>query len=53
MFETNFNPNGFIAPKTKQEYIALLDEAIRMADELADMWSATFKPVEQARALTA
>lgn len=39
MTNMKFNPYGFIAPKTKQDYIALLDEAIRMSDELASMWN--------------
>lgn len=42
MNEMNFNPYGFIAPKTKQEYIALLDEAIRMGKELNAMWDEAF-----------
>jgi hypothetical protein len=43
----NFNLTGFIAPKTKQEYIALLDEAIRMGDELSDMWADAFDAAKQ------
>lgn len=42
MNEMNFNPYGFIAPQTKQEYIALLDEAIRMGQELSAMWDDAF-----------
>lgn len=36
MKDLNFNIYGLAAPKTPLEYIALLDEAIRMADEMAD-----------------
>lgn len=32
----NLNISNFIAPKSKTEYIQLLDEAIRTADELND-----------------
>ncbi|MFC3863710.1 hypothetical protein [Alcaligenes aquatilis] len=43
----NFNLNGFIAPKTKQEYIALLDEAILMGQELNKMWETSFSYTRQ------
>ncbi|WP_374697277.1 hypothetical protein LQZ44_11900 [Alcaligenes nematophilus] len=43
----NFNPYGFIAPKTKQEYIALLDEAILMGQELNRMWETSFSYAQQ------
>lgn len=42
MEKMKFDPNGFIAPKTKQDYIALLDEAIRMSKELNAMWERAF-----------
>jgi hypothetical protein len=34
--EMNFNIYGFAAPRSKAEYAALLDEALRIADELSD-----------------
>ncbi len=42
MNKMNFNPYGFIAPNNKQEYIALLDEALRMGKELNTMWKDAF-----------
>ena len=36
MNELKFNIYGFIAPRTRSEYIALLDEALRLADDLND-----------------
>ncbi len=33
----------FSAPKSKAEYLALLDEAIRMARELQSMWAQAFE----------
>lgn len=36
MKELNFNIYALAAPKTPLEYIAALNEAIRMADEMAD-----------------
>lgn len=35
MKELNFNIYALAAPKTPTEYVAVLDEAIRMADEMA------------------
>ena len=32
-----FNIHAFVTPATKAEYIALLDEAIRMAGEFHDL----------------
>lgn len=49
MKEMKFNPYGFIAPKTKQEYIALLDEAILMADDIAAQWDAIFNTAENSK----
>jgi hypothetical protein len=34
MNELKFNICGFTAPQTRSEYIALLDEAINLADDL-------------------
>jgi hypothetical protein len=34
MNELNFNINGFARPTTRAEISALLDEALRLADEL-------------------
>ena len=42
MEKMNFNPYGFIAPKNRQEYIALLDEALHMAQEVNSMWKDAF-----------
>lgn len=39
MDELNFNIRAFIAPTNRTEFIALLDEALRMADELDAMIS--------------
>lgn len=36
MKDLNFNIYAFAAPKTPSEYVAVLDEALRMADELGD-----------------
>ena len=41
MEHMKFNIHSFVRPSTKAEYIALLDEAIRMAQELhglIDQW---------------
>ena len=46
MNELNFNIYGFARPTTAAEFSALLDEAIRMGDELEamiDSMSATLK----------
>jgi hypothetical protein len=40
---TKFNPYAFIKPSTKREYLALLDEAIRMVDEFNDDLEASTK----------
>ena len=37
MEHLKFNIHAFVTPSTKAEYIALLDEAIRMAGELHDL----------------
>lgn len=42
-----FDPYGFIAPKTKQDYIALLDEAIEMGKTLNGMWEQAFRATKQ------
>lgn len=42
MPDFNFNPYAFSAPRNKDEYIALLDEAIRMGKELNAMWEEVF-----------
>ena len=42
MKDMNFDVRGFIAPKTKQDYIALLDEAIEMGKNLNAMWERAF-----------
>lgn len=34
MDDIKFNMNAFIKPETKQEYIELLNEAIRLAEEI-------------------
>lgn len=36
MKDLNFNIYALAAPRTPSEYIALLDEALRMADELGE-----------------
>lgn len=36
MDDLNFNIYAFVDPKTPLEYLALLDEAIRMMNELSD-----------------
>jgi uncharacterized membrane protein YebE (DUF533 family) len=43
---TKFNPYAMIKPSTEQEYLALLDEAIRMVDELNDDLEASTKFLE-------
>jgi hypothetical protein len=37
-----FDPYAFVKPKTKQDYIAMLDEAIRMGKELNRMLGTLF-----------
>lgn len=36
MNDLNFNISAFAAPKTAAEYSALLDEALRLMDELGE-----------------
>lgn len=36
MKDLNFNIYAFVKPSTKEEYSSLLDEAIRLADELEE-----------------
>ncbi|MCF8154861.1 MAG: hypothetical protein K9K35_02550 [Rhodoferax sp.] len=40
MKELNFNIYALAAPKSPTEYIAVLDEAIRMANDLAEQIAA-------------
>ena len=35
--DLGFNPYAFVNPRTKEEYSALLDEALRMAKGLEEM----------------
>jgi hypothetical protein len=35
--DLGFNPYAFVRPQTPEEYSALLDEALRMAEELEEM----------------
>jgi hypothetical protein len=35
--DLGFNPYAFVNPRTKEEYSALLDEALRMAEDLEEM----------------
>ena len=37
MEHIKFNVHAFVAPSTKAEYMSLLDEAIRMANDLHDL----------------
>lgn len=53
MVEMNFNTHAFVAPKNKQEYIALLDEAIRMGKELNEMWKEAFSYAQPPETLKA
>ena len=46
--KTNLNHSAMMAPATKQEYIALLDEALRLVDELTEMTFAESKHMEEA-----
>ena len=43
MNDLNFNIYTFTAPATRAEYIGLLDEALRLADELSEMVDAGTK----------
>lgn len=36
MNDLNFNIYAFVFPTTRAEYIGLLDEALRLADELSE-----------------
>jgi hypothetical protein len=36
MKDIKFNIYGYTAPQTRAEYIALLDEALRLADDLGE-----------------
>ena len=46
----DFNHTAMTNPTTMQEYIALLDEALRLVDELTDMTFASTKLMEEAMA---
>ena len=43
---TKFNPYAMLRPTTKQEYLALVDEAILLVDDLHEMLDATTKYLE-------
>lgn len=47
MKDMGFNIKAFIAPTTPAEYIALLDEALRMAGELNGMLDRDWKLLGQ------
>lgn len=47
----NFNIYAFVKPASKEEYLALLDEAIRMARELTDMLHVVPAPTTKAEYL--
>ncbi len=51
--EFNFNTDAMIAPSTEQELIALLDEALRLVDELTVMTFESTKRMEEAAIATA
>jgi len=48
-WKQTFDPYAFVAPQTKADYIALLDEAILMAHELGAMWDGLFAQVRRRR----
>lgn len=39
----DFNPYAFVAPQTPQEYSALLDEALRLIDEINNQLDTIFE----------
>jgi hypothetical protein len=43
----DFNPYAFVAPTTPQEYMALLDEGIRLMEQLNQQMDDTFRWLEQ------
>lgn len=47
MADLNFNPYAFIAPRTKAEFVALLDEAILMGQQLNTMLDEAFAHVRR------
>lgn len=48
----NFNYDAMAAPATTQEFIALLDEGLRLVDELTEMTFASTKLMEEAICLS-
>jgi hypothetical protein len=44
-----FNTTAMVAPTTKKEYIALLDEALRLVDELTVMTFESTKLMEASK----
>ncbi len=50
MNDLNFNIYAFTAPATRAEYIGLLDEALRLADELSEMIDVSTKLMEDGAA---
>lgn len=51
--DLNFNLKALSAPSTMQEYSALLDEALRMVDELTEMTMESTRLMEAAAAQAA
>lgn len=47
MTDLNFNIFGFTRPNTQAEILSLLDEAIRLADELEEQISVTANALEK------
>jgi hypothetical protein len=52
MKDLKFNINAFIAPTTRAEFISLLDEGLRMADDLDQQIDRDTSLLEAARAMT-
>ena len=46
MNDLKFNIYAFVAPSTRAEYVALLDEALRLADELLEIVNARTRLLE-------
>ena len=47
MDDLKFNIYAFVAPTTRTEYLALLNEAIRIIDELSDQVDELLKAPEE------
>lgn len=48
----NFNPSAFINPTSKADYIKLLDEALRMVDDLGEQWDQIFDEIKGEEKMT-